>query len=265
MQQVSRDPQQLANSYKLGRQRAIYKPTITCQFITFVFVALFGVVLLLPLPAIIQNPELVILALLPLGGVILLLIAIWGMITAYRYRNVGIVVYEHGFIFLGRDDVRVIKWEQINAVRHKVKEHSTRTPNRDGTTSTSTTFSHQYSVRCVDGTRVELNEMFPRLRELGKTIELESARYLLPKAQAILYSQQPVAFGPLRVERSGFAAEGRKALAWHSFQEISIDEDHGRVTIKQYGQWENWASFSLEQIPNVVVLNKVVKMIRDLQ
>jgi hypothetical protein len=229
-----------------------------------VFVALLGIVLLLPIIAIVQNPALIVLTLLPLVGAAILLAALCGLISTYSHRNTRVVVHEHGFVHFGRDKIRVIRWEQIAYVRHSVTERATTTkPKFDGTTSTTTSFHHRYSIQCFDKTKLELNETFPRLRSLGETIETESARYLLPAVQKALYARQSVNFGALKVDRQGLTMDKERMLAWQELQEIIVDEHHGHVIIKKRGAWQDWASFALDQIPNAVVLHALVKSITE--
>ncbi len=187
------------------------------------------------------------------------------MVKAFLNRNLRVYVYEHGLVFLKRDSNDVIRWDQIAFVWHKVKKITTTTRNTNPstgytTTTTSTTTNHTYAVQRVDGAKFVFDRTFSRLRELGKTIEQESARYLLSQAIAAYNAGHPIMFGKMSVSFSG-VSDGRKTLLWSELKSIKVDENNGAIAIRKQGKWLNWSNISLSETPNVLVFETLVNSI----
>jgi len=257
VQQLARDPQQLAISHNLGGQRAEYKLAITCQIIALLFLAVIGFAII---GFFMLYTGSTFLLPLVLGGVGLFIVILLGIVSLYRKRNMRILVYEQGFVYIGqKDNMRVIRWDQIACVWHKVTVSTSTSRNADGTSSTSTSYSHSYTIECFDKTTLVLHETFARLQEIGKIIERESARYLLPNAQRAFHHGQPLSFGPLSINMTGITAHRGAFLPWQEVKDVIIKENYGNVAIRKKGKWLNWASYKLEQIPNVVVFQTLAK------
>jgi hypothetical protein len=115
-------------------------------------------------------------------------------------------------------------------------------------------------VQRVDGVKFVFDHTFSRLRELGKAIEQESARYLLPQAIAAYNAGQPIVFGKMYVNFSG-VSDGRKTLPWSELKSIKVDENNGAIAIRKQGKWLNWSNLSLSETPNVLVFETLVNRI----
>jgi hypothetical protein len=100
------------------------------------------------------------------------------------------------------------------------------------------------------------------LRRLGKTIEEQSLHYLLPEAIKMLLANQEVPFGAFTVTMHGLLS-GSRQLSWPELKKVKIDEYDGVVTIRQRGHLFDWASVLLAEVPNVVLLDALVKRMMD--
>jgi hypothetical protein len=199
---------------------------------------------------------------IPSFGLIFVLIGLGIIIKAYLNRNLRAHVYENGLLFRKRDRNDVIRWEQIAFVWHEVKKTtSTNTTTNYSTGYTTTTRStridHSYIVQRVDGVKFVFDNTFSRLRELGKTIEQESARYLYPQAVVAYNAGHPLVFGKMSVSSTGLS-DSRKTLSWNEVKSIKVDENNGAIAIRKQGKWLNWSNISLSETPNIIVFEALV-------
>ncbi len=273
-QQIAVDTDQLAALHHLGTPTAVYKPSTTLAMFGGLVAVLFGaawavIAFYIASSAVSSSSSTgfaTILGLVfPLFGLVFLLIGVVIMVKAFLNRNLRVYVYEHGLVFLKRDSNDVIRWDQIAFVWHKVKKTTTTTRNTNPstgytTTTTSTTTYHTYVVQRVDGAKFVFDRTFSRLRELGKTIEQESARYLLSQAIAAYNAGHPIMFGKMSVSFSG-VSDGRKTLLWSELKSIKVDENNGAIAIRKQGKWLNWSNISLSETPNVLVFETLVNSI----
>ena len=266
--------QQIAALHHLGTPTAVYKPsTILAMFGGLVAVlfgaawAVFAFYITSSVGSSFSSTGFpTILGLVfPLFGLIFVLKGVVIIVKAFLNRNLRVQVYAHGLVFIKRDSNDVIRWDQIAFVWHKVKKTTTTTHNTNPTTgytstTTSTATYHIYSVQRFDGAKFVFDRTFSRLRELGKTIEQESARYLLPQAIAAYNAGHPIMFGKMNVSFSG-VSDGRKTLSWSELKSIKVDENNGAIAIRKQGKWLNWSNISLSETPNVLVFETLVNSI----
>jgi hypothetical protein len=273
-QQIAVDADQLAALYHLGTPTAVYKPSTILAMFGGLVAVLFGVAWAM-IAFYIANSVVssfsstgfpTILGLVfPLFGLVFLLIGVVIIVKAFLNRNLRVHVHVHGLVFLKRNSNDVIRWDQIAFVWHKVKKTTTTTSNTNPstgytTTTTSTTTYHTYTVQRADGAKFVFDRTFSRLRELCKTIEQESARYLLPQTIAAYNAGQPIMFGKMSVRFSGLS-DGKKTLPWSELKSIKVDENNGAIAIRKQGKWLNWSNISLSETPNVLVFETLVNNI----
>lgn len=270
-QQIAIDADQAAASYNLGMSKTAYKPSTISSMIGGFILALIGAAWAVGAYYIISSmisssplsgfpPALAFI--IPSFGLIIMLIGLVVIVKAYLNRNLRVWIYEHGLVFIKRSGTEVIRWDQIAYVWHKVKKTtSTNTSTNYSTgyttTTTSTRIDHSYIVQRVDGAKIVFDQTFSHLRELGKTIEQEAARYLYPQAVAAYNAGQALAFGKMIVGRAGLS-DGRKTLSWNELKSIKVDENNGAIAIRKQGKWLNWSNISLSETPNIIVFEALV-------
>ncbi|MBO0797073.1 MAG: hypothetical protein J2P36_39850, partial [Ktedonobacteraceae bacterium] len=250
MQQQMIEIQQLAASYDLGAFRAEYKPSTILKMVVFSIALFFILGIITPVIGIFSDvpgrafPVFSSFLVLPLLLFLIVPIVFIGLLIAtFRNRKLRVFVHEQGLVYLGKHETRVIRWDQIAFVWHQVTASTT---SSNGTTST--TYHHKYMLQCQDGSTVELKETFSKLKELGKTIEWESARYQIPAAQNAFNAGQPVAFGELYVDQQGIAWQGNR-LFWPEVKGFEINERIGSISIRKHGKWFRWAGIATGRVP----------------
>jgi hypothetical protein len=273
-QQLAVDADQLAALHRLGTPIAVYKPsTIQAMMgglVAIVFGMAWAVIAFYIINSAVSSSSspgfpTILGLVIPLFGLVFVLIGVVILVKAFLNRKLRVYVHAQGLVFLKRDSNEVIRWDQIAVVWHKVKKTTSTTQTRNPstgytTTTTSTNTYHSYIVQRTDGAKFVFDHTFSRLRELGKTIEQESARYLLPQTIAAFNAGQPVVFGKMYVNFSG-VSDGKKTLPWSELKSIKVDENNGAIAIRKQGKWLNWSNLSLSETPNVLVFETLVNSV----
>jgi hypothetical protein len=272
--QIAVDADQLAALYQLGTPTAVYKPSTILAMFGGLVVIFFGAAWTMIAFYITSSigssfsstgfPTILRLV-FPFFGFIFMLIGVVLIVKAFLNHNLRVQVYQHGLVFHKRNSNDVIRWDQIAYVWHMVKKSTTTTHNTNPstgytTTTASTTTYHTYVVQRFDGANFVFDPTFSHLRELGKTIEQEAARYLLPQAIASYNAGHPIMFGKMSVSFSG-VSDGRKMLSWSELKSIKVDENNGAIAIRKQGKWLNWSNISLSETPNVLIFETLVNSI----
>ncbi len=265
-QQLPADPAFLGAEYELGNHKATYEPATTCQIImlsVLLAVSIVGTLVVVlfaaALGGVIGGAFGVV---IPLFFVLIMLFivgaAIFGIVRAYQNRVMRVMVYDEGLVYVGRENGRVIHWRDVLAVWHNVVVHTHTSTDGQGNTSTSTSVSHTYILSCSDGSSLKLDQTFGKLRQLGKMIEMETARYLFPGAFGLFQAGRPVPFGPLALAPYGLYY-GQEMLPWNELKSVTINENYGQVVIKKQGKLFRWASVKLGEVPNVEVFRALLQ------
>lgn len=115
-----------------------------------------------------------------------------------------------------------IRWEHIAAVQ------------KSFTQLQNNYFLKAYILLRPDGSALTLEKSYQHFQELGKTIEDEVTRRMLPGAFAAYYAGRPVNFGAIEVSFQGIRIPNTgKTLPWNEFKAVKVYD--GRVTLKKQG------------------------------
>jgi hypothetical protein len=259
------DPLSLGTQYRLGTHRATYKPP-TISRMTWVMIGLSIIYVVICIIGLLERSNSVYLDVRgqPSLSVIIVYalvctavgIAVYVPLFVYRVirnRTLRLFVYDDGLIHVWHASLQAIYWQNVQAVWHDViaETHSEYqyTPS----------YRHVYIVSCTDGTKITLGKTdyeFDNMKQLVKSIEGETARYLFPAVLNTYQVGQPVVFGPLTVTQEGLS-HGSDMLLWSEVKSIKI-ETSGRIVIGKQGKRSNWASVKLGDVPNVEVFKMLV-------
>ena len=254
------DPLALGVQYQLGNHRATYKPSTISRFIGLTL-ALFIVIGLLEGIIHFQNGLSQPLVLFPLFICLFIASAVlYGLIETYRNRILRVFVYDNGLIYVGQNSLQCIYWQNVQTVWHKVERQTS--SNSNG--YSRITIKHTYTVNCIDGTFLKLDDTFAHVRQLGGSLEVETAPYILPGVLSTYQMSQSVVFGPLAVTPEGLRY-GAKTLPWTEMESININEYHGQIVIKKRGNLLVWASIGLGNLPNIEVFRMLIQHITGVQ
>lgn len=176
-------------------------------------------------------------------------------IQTYQSRGLRVLVYDSGLLYIGRKSLQRISWQDIQKVQHSIKRY------RAGKKKSARIqwSVHTYTINCPNDTLFTLYWTFENIQELGKSVEVETARYLFPADLHRCQMNADVAYGPLRVTSQGIYYK-TNLLLWGDVESIDIDEQsRGYVRINKRGRWFRWAYVKLAEVPNVEVFGMLVQ------
>jgi hypothetical protein len=182
--------------------------------------------------------------LIPLVGVTWLILAAWIFLTPYIYPRLHIFVYRDGLIY-ARGKAEVLRWNQMERVW------------KDLDVGRKGPYTRSYTVRRSDNMLFVFTSELKNVEALGRLIEIEITRRLLPRALASYQAGGPVVFDEIVISPRGIGIKpGRKLLLWDEFERLSIDEK--KVALYEKGMDAAWAVLKVASIPNVEVLKELI-------
>lgn len=108
-------------------------------------------------------------------GLVFVVAGILTIINAFLYRRVRAVLCEHGVAHLGIKKADAFRWEEVATVLDKVNVHTGTTDEENGSSSTTRTISHTYTVACMDGRRFVFDKALGEVEQLGEEIQIAVA------------------------------------------------------------------------------------------
>jgi len=166
--------------------------------------------------------------------------------------TVTVIVYTNGFIYVSKQGMEAVRWEQIDMVWQ-----------RFATSSGKNKALNDYTLRCVDGRLFHLNRIFRDAQVFNHKIMVYVTPRLLQELLNSYQYRETLAFGMLTISHQGLKWK-RRFLPWHLFQRYYISNDCVLVLLKR-GLFPAWKSISLSKIPNVFALLYLLQMQRSIQ
>ena len=163
--------------------------------------------------------------------------------TASRNKRAQIYVGTDGLLRIKGDQAEAIHWDQVAGVQQMFVQ------------SRSNYFLRAYLLLRRDGSVLAIERSYQDFKELGKAIEEEVTRRLLPEALATYNTGGLVSFGAIQVSLQGISVQkqnGPKTLAWNEFNGYKVYD--GRVKIKKRDARLVWETLLIPQVPNLCVL-----------
>ncbi len=196
---------------------------------------------------------LILIASIPVGGIVMLLIAaglFWGYRAQMRAR---VEVYDKGFVaadWLGRRSS--FRWEEVTAVYEFIGYYQ----------RSWRPIQWVYTVHTKDGQRVKLDMAYEKVNNLGRVVQKETGKLLLPAAQATLRSGGTVAFGEQISLGAHGLVSGGETLTWEEMEKIRFTQT-ADLSIHRKGQHVPWKLVMHGRIANFpvfqILLHEVVK------
>ena len=249
---------QLAAEHQLGKVQKEYKNEVSTNMSVGISFCILGLLCFLPfiLDVFVQLGYFSGLRLISIGGLGFLGYGINRITVAIN--NIGANVLNNnprcylcsrGVISMKGKQAQAIRWDQIRGVQ---RIHST---------STSTIPQQYILYPTGDEEPVVLDRVSTGFWILGKQIEREAARHLLPEALATYKAGQTLNFGALNVTSQGLSLEGTpKNLPWEKLGYFG--EYRGYLIIKVRGTLSTWKHLEVSEIINLCVLLPLIRQIR---
>ena len=249
---------QLVAIHRLGKVRREYKNEVSTNLTAGLFSCVLGVLCFLPL---------ILLAVTQAGyfsgvrwafilgfgfisyGINRITVAINNIGANTLYHNPRCYHCSHGVLSIKGKQVQAIRWDQIRCVQKIFPTDTSAIP-------------QQYILyRPGDEEPLVLDKVFTGFGFLGKQIEREVARHLLPETLAAYKAGQTLNFGAVNVTPQGLSLEEtRRDLPWEKLG--AIDEYRGYLIIKERGTLSTWKKIEVSTILNLYVLLLLTKQIR---
>src|SRR5260370_40037074 len=182
-------------------------------------------------------------------GINRITVAINNIGTNMLYHNPRCYLCAHGVMSIKGKQVQAIRWDQISCV-HKIFP-----------TGTSDIPQQYILYPPGDEEPLVLDRVFTGFRILGKQIEREVARHLLPEILQAYKAGQTLNFGAVNVTPQGISLEEtRRGLPWEKLG--AIDENRGYLIIKEMGTLSTWKKIEISTMLNLCVLLLLIRQIK---
>lgn len=251
---VSRGLFHLAETQQIGTRVKEYKGTAFMKSLLGISLSILGSAFLLAgVAVLIYNPRAFFTGVYAgIFGFCLLSFGVLQLRVALRARGARIYLGTDGVMRVKGKQTEVMRWDHIVAVQKVFTQLQ------------NNFFLSAYLLLQRDGSALALEKSYKDFKGLGKTIEEEVTRRLLPEAIRAYHAGSPVNFGSILVDAQGIHVQKQKeqkTLAWNEFK--MIKEHDGRLMIKKQGALTTWETLFLPQVPNLCVLLALIEHIVD--
>jgi hypothetical protein len=172
--------------------------------------------------------------------------------TASHNRKSRIYVASDGLMRVQENQAEVIRWDQVAAVQRGYMQWRTNY------------FLQAYLLSRRDGSTLVVERSYKDFKKLGKIIEDEVTRRLLPEALDMYNAGHPLYFGVIQVDSQGISVQQKKdpkLLLWNEFNGYKVYD--GRLKIKKRASRSVWETILILDIPNLCVLMALIQRITD--
>ncbi len=190
-----------------------------------------------------------------IGGTLILLAVIL-CVLYYHHKSRQVDVYAEGFVFTDWFRSLAFRWDDVTEVYASPIYRNTTRGYRSNRIA-----SWLYVVHRNDGKKVRITGM-TSVKALGKTIQSEVSRRLLPQVVDAYQAGDDVRFGPrLGLSQQGVRV-GAKSLPWSQVARMKLDQDNV-VTILQKGKRMPWKRISSAKVANPLMLETMLNKIAN--
>lgn len=235
-----------------GTPSAVYpwSPWMTIKSLGLGIGAILVGILLFAILSLIESWWLLLVASFYLGPTALVLYLFGILCVLWGLENIGLMVsvYPEGFSLCRLRRQSFHPWTQIKAVRN-ANDHS-------HWGGKSHPLFVEYSVHLRDGKWISLRNLRD-VSQLGKAIEEEAARHLLPQALAAYRSGETVDFGRLQISNRGWTKQGH-TVPWDEVGRMGFDQDGRFFVERKGGPWRLWLGVSPTKMSNFRLLLKLL-------
>jgi hypothetical protein len=186
--------------------------------------------------------------LIPLVGASWMGVGIWIILAPYHSPRLCVFIYTEGLIYV-KGKVEVIRWQQIERFWKNIV----------GSGKTQRILS--YKIRRSDDTFFTFTHELATIEILGRQLEAQIERYLLPRAIAAYNAGSPIAFDEITISSHGISVRPvRTLLPWHEFNHLTIDDTS--IHIYKQGEDSAWVAINVTDVPNIIILEGLIKHIK---
>lgn len=187
----------------------------------------------------------------------LLLILLWVVASVYLLFQViqaarrRIYRFQQGLVIEQGKQIHILSWRDIQVWQRITRRSS------NGIYAGTT---YLYTVRRVDGYRIELGSLVKQIAELGEAMTTGVTQAQVPLAFSAVQTGQTLTFGPFSVNQQGIGFK-REFLPWQQMQDIVVSQ--GIVTVKKAESRSRPWQALVSAIPNIRVFLVLVEEMRQ--
>jgi hypothetical protein len=185
-----------------------------------------------------------------LVGLFNLAIGAYGIYRWWSDIGIRVQVYTDGLERLQRNKTQEVRWDDITEVWESITEHEGELINLF-----RKRLVYQYTLQTADQRKLIFSNEIKGIEQLGKIIQQDVTKRLLPSAIAAYNTGQRVSFGAFTISKEGIEYDN-KLLAWAEIEEAQVGS--GYVGFKKQGKWLNWISAPSQLVPNLFVFLALV-------
>ncbi|MFJ3505649.1 DUF6585 family protein [Streptomyces sp. NPDC090135] len=202
-------------------------------------------------------------ALLPGGLLVVVLISIWvDQRTSKKNQGFRLDLYEHGLTAVVKGQIHAVRYDSTSVLQRSIRH----------TGATGYT-EHWYTLTDIDERKVVLRGrsdgvvkkgQFAKPQEWGRAVQQGVTREQFPKALAAIDSGESLSFGKLWISREAVGS-ARDSAEWTQVEEVRVIE--GYVKVKMAGKWRSLGATAVttpvvSEMPNFFVFLALVDHLR---
>lgn len=185
------------------------------------------------------------------GALLLGALVLW---EGWRSWGLAAALYEQGLAYANRNEVKQVRWDDIEGVWQQVTKHYTN--------GVYTGTTHVYTIVTREKARMVLDDKLDKVEDLGNQIQKAVLVAQFPRYWQALQTGQRLTFGPLALDGKGLYA-GKKELTWQEIKGVKISQ--GIISVKKEKGWFNWATVTVPQVPNFYIFLELVSRFTKLE
>jgi hypothetical protein len=241
--------------YQLGEPRGVYRRSVTFSGQVAFFALMLFVLDLVMVVALMAIEGLAGLSAATPLGVVQPMIALANLFSSVRHeavvmpfsRKVSVSVYHEGLLYRRGSRIRVVRWEDIIAVRR-----AWRVERRKGKLK-RVTYASICSIQAQPN--LALDAGIDRVAELGKLIEQEVLRRQLPPSQEKIQAGETVVFEKFSLSAQSIQY-GTQSRNWSRLREIEIGPD--RLVLQDTDNAAEAFTIPLTSLPNICIVEDLL-------
>ena len=181
---------------------------------------------------------------IPFIGAIWIVAGLWFMLTPFFSQRIYVAVCPQGLLYIKRK-AEAILWDTVSSFWKDVQ------------TDDKGKSSFSCKVQCRDSSTFLFTQEIDVVERLGRLIEREVTRRLLPQAIATYDKGTFVAFDEIAIDEQGIRVMHKDTpLLWDDVEHVGINQRV--ISIYKKGEYWDWATLPVARIPNVLVLKQLI-------
>jgi hypothetical protein len=184
------------------------------------------------------------------SGFLSLVLSARTLVALRRRATRSVALVRDGLVILSEGQARAVPWHQVIQVRQDVGMSTRGAPTSDRLSA--------LEVETLNGAVHRFDGFTEGLDHLSELVQLETTHQLQEAFDASIQRGEAVRFGEIMVDQRGLW-HGDKQLVWQDFRGISLRGQ--RVMVRAAGQEAPWLSLPIMQVPNALLLLRLVRSV----